>query len=290
MPFTADTGTSALAYEGHRIRHRGGMLNLTDMWTAAGRPDHRRPSDWLLLEDTNRFRTGALAEQDEALLPQSPDADDVGVWVIERDGLIASRQGSRGSTWAHWQLALSYGQYLSPAFHAWCNTALRAAMARSDRDGLAGTAALHRSIARQFQAMNRRLDALERHVRDGLFLQLSAQDLLMGRRRHFTGRSQGLMLAVLRDPPYEGLCPCCGVHPVLDAVGERLPGAEYDHAFHRGLNRPEHGWLICGACHQDLTSGGYLVRFERSGAFHAFQAAVSARRRRPGTVTEDTAF
>ena len=48
-----------LSYQGKTIRLRGAMLNLTDMWQAAGRPKHRRPADWLLLEETQRFRTYA---------------------------------------------------------------------------------------------------------------------------------------------------------------------------------------------------------------------------------------
>ena len=35
------------------------MLNLTDMWKAAGRPENRRPADWLALEETTRFRAYA---------------------------------------------------------------------------------------------------------------------------------------------------------------------------------------------------------------------------------------
>ena len=52
---------------------------------------------------------------------------------------------------------------------------------------------------------------------------------------------------------------------------------------HRGLNRPEHGWLVCRACHAELTHGGYLVRFLRMPEFRAFQAAVLEHRRRERT-------
>jgi hypothetical protein len=41
------------------IRLRGAMLNLTDMWKAAGRPENRRPADWLALDETQRFRAHA---------------------------------------------------------------------------------------------------------------------------------------------------------------------------------------------------------------------------------------
>ena len=38
------TPTSTLSYQGTTIRLRGAMLNLTDMWRAAGRPEDRRPA------------------------------------------------------------------------------------------------------------------------------------------------------------------------------------------------------------------------------------------------------
>jgi hypothetical protein len=68
--------------------------------------------------------------------------------------------------------------------------------------------------------------------------------------------------------------------PVLTETGRPAPGAEFDHFFHRGLNRPEHGWLVCTACHAELTHGGYLARFGRMAEFRAFQAAVLEHRRR----------
>ena len=53
------TPINTLIYEGTPIRLRGAMLNLTDMWKAAGRPDNRRPTDWLSLEETKRLRAHA---------------------------------------------------------------------------------------------------------------------------------------------------------------------------------------------------------------------------------------
>jgi hypothetical protein len=57
--------------------------------------------------------------------------------------------------------------------------------------------------------------------------------------------------------------------------------AEFDHFFHRGLNKPEHGWLVCAAFHTELTHAGYLARFGRMPEFRSFQAAVLVQRRRP---------
>jgi hypothetical protein len=37
------TPITVLSWHGSAIRLRGGMLNLTDLWHAADRPDNRRP-------------------------------------------------------------------------------------------------------------------------------------------------------------------------------------------------------------------------------------------------------
>ena len=66
-----------------------------------------------------------------------------------------------------------------------------------------------------------------------------------------------------------------------------LEGTEFDHAFHRGLNRPEHGWLVCRPCHREMTHGGYLARFGRLEEFRAFQGAVLAERERSRTRPAD---
>jgi hypothetical protein len=96
-------------------------------------------------------------------------------------------------------------------------------------------------------------------------------------------------LQVVAAEPFGGRCPCCGNGRVLADGGRPAPGAEFDHFFHRGLNRPEHGWLVCLDCHADLTHGGYLVRFLRLPEFRAFQAAVLERRRRERTGPGDHA-
>jgi hypothetical protein len=74
-----------------------------------------------------------------------------------------------------------------------------------------------------------------------MFLVLSAQDLLLDRRRAFSERSRAAIAEVTAAEPFDGRCPCCGDGRVLAESGRPLPGAEFDHFFHRGLNRPEHG-------------------------------------------------
>jgi hypothetical protein len=281
---------STLDYQGSPIRLRGAMLNLTDMWQAASRPENRRPADWLALEATQRFRSHADTHATGADDLFAPNAGLAGICHLDTDGLVATLRGQGGGIWAHWQLALPYARYLSPPFHLWCNTVLRAAMARPDGAPATGDDPLVAHLARQFQQLHRRLDILDRHAADLMFLQLSAQDLLLGTRRDFSQLSRTAIVRAVAAEPFDGQCPCCGHAPVLAGAGGPAPDAEFDHFFHRGLNRPEHGWLICMACHAELTRGGYLARFARMPEFRGFQAAVLERRRRgqmrPGAVAE----
>jgi hypothetical protein len=303
ITYTPVSGAGSLSYGGRIIRQRGAMLNLTDMWKAACAPENQRPGDWLALDETGRFRAYAGTHaagidpgpadntgQDGILARYGAPATKVdgaaadnagqgGILDCDSDGLVATLRGRLGGTWAHWQLALSYARYLSPQFHLWCNTVVRSAMEHLDGPE-AGEDPLLRHVLQQFRALHRRLDTVDRHAADLMFLLLSSQDLLLGKRRHFSDRSQAVIRAVVAAEPFEGQCPCCNRNPVLSADGQPLAGAELDHFFHRGLNRPEHGWLICAPCHTDLTHGGYLVRFMRMPEFRAFQGAVLEHRRR----------
>ena len=112
----------ALHYQGTPIRLRGAMLNLTDMWQAAGRPEHRRPSDWLLLEQTQRFRAYAGTHWTEADDPVAANAGPAGIWHIDTDGFVATVRGHQGGTWAHSQgsphSGLTLGEMNEPG--GWC--------------------------------------------------------------------------------------------------------------------------------------------------------------------------
>jgi hypothetical protein len=136
-------------------------------------------------------------------------------------------------------------------------------------------------LAAYFGRLHLRLDTLERNAADLMFLQVSSKELVLGRRRGFSDRSRAMMARAVAAEPYAGWCPCCTSTVVLTADGQPMPGAEFDHVHHRDLNRPEQGWLVCRACHDELTRGGYLVRFGRMHEFRRFQAAVLAQRPRP---------
>jgi hypothetical protein len=170
--------TTTLSYQGSRIRIRGTMLNLTDMWQAADRPPNRRPSDWLALEESQRFRAHAGTHSPDATDLFAPAAGLAGICHLDSDGLVATIRGNQGGTWAHWQLALTYARYLSPPFHLWCNTVLRAAMQRPDDAPAAGHDPRQTHLDQQFQRLHHRLDTLERHAADLMFLQIASQDLV----------------------------------------------------------------------------------------------------------------
>ena len=99
---------STLSYQGTPVRLRGTMLNLTDMWRAAGCPEYRRPAKWLFLEETMRFRAHAQAHWTELEEPASDNVLHGDIIRLDPDGFVATLRGRHGGTWAHWQLALSY--------------------------------------------------------------------------------------------------------------------------------------------------------------------------------------
>ena len=280
-----------LTYEGTDIRQHGQWLNLTDMWRAAGSPRYRRPAIWLSMEETKRFRTYARWRWPELSHPESRlNVTQGDIKRPEPDSLVMTSRGKRGETWAHWQLALSYARHLSPAFHAWCNTVVRNAIERCAGPPHEGDAVLV-FVEEQFEQIHRRLDHLNQHAADQMFLLVSTQELMLDQRRNFSERSRALICKVISAEPYEGQCPCCHAAQVLTATQQAQEGAEYDHFFHRALNRPEHGWLICKACHTELTIGGYLVRFSRMPEFRRFQAAIidAGRQSRMGLKPDERA-
>ncbi|HEX8928778.1 MAG TPA: KilA-N domain-containing protein [Actinomycetota bacterium] len=281
------------SYGGAAIRRRGVALNLIDLWRAAGCPRHRRPADWLALHESARFRSYAADSRSEPGGAAAPaDADRVGIRKLEGDGFTPAFPGKRRGIWAHWQLALAYARYASPRLHRWCDTVVRAAMerpaaARAWRD----QGPFFRYLEGQFRLLHERADMADRHWADLKLLVVSAEEKALAHRRDFSEGSRATIRAVVAGEPYGGQCPCCGSTPVLDAQGRPADRAQYDHLLHRGLNRPEQGWLICGGCNTWLTKGGHLARLMRQREVRAFQDAVFEHRRRrdedPGAPAQD---
>lgn len=96
------------------LRDEGEFLCLTDMWRAAGSDESKRPVEWL--------RSASAQEFIEFI------AENLKVGNSHVELLRVNRGGTEPGTWAHWQLALAYAKYLSPAFHAWCNDVVRKVM------------------------------------------------------------------------------------------------------------------------------------------------------------------
>jgi hypothetical protein len=99
-----------LIYKGEVISQRGEMLSLTDMWSASGRDEAKRPANWA------RKDGRSFVEYAEVALN------------MPRGHIIRAGRGRQGETAAHWQVALAYAKYLSPEFHMWCNTVVRERM------------------------------------------------------------------------------------------------------------------------------------------------------------------
>lgn len=219
-----------LDYGGARVRLKGDALNLTDMWRAAGADTQKQPAKWQALQQAADFMA-YIAEtlgKNESLL----------VW---------SKEGRGGGTWAHWQIGMAYAKYLSPAFHAWCNSIIRAHMERR------GIGNFQSQVIERLDRIEYRVDTLEQR--------------LPQRRREIT-KTTRLLLA---DAALAlgGRCPCCGLVDVVDADGV-VHNAEFDYFYSNQLPSGDHAWLICLTCHSNLTTGKFL-RTEADAHFKSFQ-------------------
>lgn len=106
-----------LIYNGTLIRDKGEMLSLTDMWKAAGADPQQAPAKWRALPSTQTF------------IDHVSD-------IVGKSDIIRSGRGRTGATFAHWQIAMAYAKYLSPEFHMWCNSVVRAHMEGTKEPGI----------------------------------------------------------------------------------------------------------------------------------------------------------
>jgi len=107
---TQNMPVTGLTFNGSVIRDRSDKLNLTDMWRAAGGDESRRPANWARKEGAD-----FIAHMADIL-------------NVPNGHIQTTRGGRDPATWAHWQIGLAYAKYLSPEFHAWCNTVVRERM------------------------------------------------------------------------------------------------------------------------------------------------------------------
>ena len=125
-----------LAYNNCTIKERGEMLSLTDMWRAAEGTDSQRPSKWLTIDATKQF-----VEYLSTTVP-----------VADSELIQALNEGGEWNTWAHWQIGLAYAKYLSPSFHAWCNSVVRDRMLGRTMPNFADPVAAARAWADAYEA------------------------------------------------------------------------------------------------------------------------------------------
>jgi len=152
------TTSSALHFEGKAIRAEGEMVCLTDMWRAGGADESRRPANWLRQEGVKTFlehlRGSVLDEHTESVRTVTG--------------------GSDPGTWGHWQVAIFYAKSLSPAFHVWCNTIVKAHMEGKvlEARGVRAVTSPNSSHLRALTA-SRRIDLEEKKLKERAFASLA---------------------------------------------------------------------------------------------------------------------
>jgi hypothetical protein len=114
-----------LSFDGKQIRRDGDFWNLTDMWKAAGSPKHQKVAEWTRLTDVRRFTAAVEQQYHDDLKETSATNEKVENTHLFPDA-IRTQPGRSGGTWAHWQIALAYTKYLSPAFAMWAGEIVRA--------------------------------------------------------------------------------------------------------------------------------------------------------------------
>jgi hypothetical protein len=259
-----------------KVRQNGDMICLTDMWKANGQPPSKRPTFWQRLPATTE-----MVDQLRHYLEQKSDVRKSHITSDAADDpqVIETRHGhyegsdDPGSTWAHWQLAMVYAHYLSPAFYIWCNSIIYKMMISTCHLESTGLAPRFED---NFERIHKRFDQMAQHAVTTLILVSAIQKRQDGTRNDFKARSRRLILKAVAHEQFDGQCPCCTrvqVAVTTDGVTTALPGAEYDHFYGPALNRPEHGWLICQECHRDLTASP-MLRFAKIPDFCAFSGYV----------------
>lgn len=82
-----------------------GLINLLDIWNAAGRPSNRRPNDWKRLPISEDLI--------QALYKQNTGKSRI-KGNLDLKSIIYFKRGKGGGTFAHPLLALSYAEYIDP--------------------------------------------------------------------------------------------------------------------------------------------------------------------------------
>ncbi|MEH1964543.1 MAG: KilA-N domain-containing protein [Nostoc sp.] len=127
----AKNNETELKYEGYLVHRRvsDGLVNLTDMWKAAGQPMNKNPRDWKRLDKTQELfenlvlTTGILPIRIQAKRGKKFKTR---YTISEIPGIIETiKHGRYPATYATSELAIDYAQTISVQFHQWTLTALK---------------------------------------------------------------------------------------------------------------------------------------------------------------------
>ena len=183
--------------EGAGVRRDGDLWCLTDLWRAAGADEKKRPAEWLRKDGAPHVEF----LRDSLDMAQGHNEKPAEIVKTTRGG-----SGERGATWAHWQLALSYAKWLSPAFAAKVNAVYKAFVD--------GELVARRQLAEQVPHIVLRLQA-HAAARRGTFSEELKAEFLRLRRIDWDGKGsepQGLAFAygrtwrlILGDAVYKEL-------------------------------------------------------------------------------------
>lgn len=97
-----------LRIRGQQIRQVDDLLSLNDIWQAAGSPANKDPRQWVRLPNVIQ------------LLDTVTRMLNVG-----KSHILKATKGKGGGTLAHWQLAMTYAEYISPEFQVEVNETYR---------------------------------------------------------------------------------------------------------------------------------------------------------------------
>lgn len=245
-----ERGVMAFTFNGVVVMRDGEVINLTDLWRAAGSPPNKRPVDWL------RFQGSDFVEHVETVCGTHD---------------LSSSSGRGGSTWGNKLVALAYATSLSQALLMHVLTVYEAYVeGRLQADGpetealidIAQEAAVEKS-----PDMMKLIANLPATVAAAVVAKI---DELRGtKRRDLTIDTKRRHLETVAHF-FGGMCPCCGAVRIV-ADGERLPGSHFDHWTDNAEKcGARDTWLICAGCNMGFSSGK-LLRDNCRIWFDAFQ-------------------
>lgn len=202
------------------------MINLTEMWRAAGSPSEKNPNDWRSLPEARKF------------------INHIGLrYNTGKSGIIRAERGRGKSTWAHWQIAVAYAKYLSPDFHAYVNEAFKEWAEEKNDPGLKIERGIEGFRKRGYSSewIAARLDGIT--ARKALMSTLGDHNCkTVGKDNPFAEATRAITIAVVGQSPREikqakGLAKSASTRDSLDEL--ELAGLRYAEIAARHLIQKE---------------------------------------------------